>query len=129
MYGTWVIGRNVKNMEKNSILLTFDNNDERYNFVNAAVNRDGDISELNMFTHTGLTSDSVLIYDGEDVGAGEIDIRYFTAASRGGKYIEFYSFFTDDLPVYLQNAGETSLTFLTSSGLVEISPGHQLMIP
>ena len=114
--------------EKNSILLIFDNGDRNYNFVNAAVNRNGDISELNMITHTGLTSDSVLIYDGEDIGAGEIDIRYFTAASRGGERIEFYLFFTDNLPVYIQNAGKTPLKFLTPAGLIEISPDVQAIV-
>ena len=111
-------------MVRNSILLVFDAHSD-CNFVDAVVDRDGTVSRLDKFTHLGFTSDSVLLYDGELGGRQSIDIRYFPAASREGKYIEFYSFDTDGLPVYLHNAGDTTLSFLAPDGLIDIEPGER----
>ncbi len=110
---------------RNSILLVFDDDSNDFNFVEAAVNRDGMVSRLDKFTHLGFTTDSVLLFEGEIGCPQSIDIRYFPAASREGKYIEFYSFDTDKFPVYLHNAGDTVLSFLASDGLIDIEPGER----
>ena len=108
----------------NTILLTFDNNDDNLNFVDAVCNRDGNLSQLRAYSHLGFSTDSMLIYDETEI----IDIRYFPTASRDGEFIEFYSFDTDGLAVYLHNTGDKPLAFWTFVGLIDVAPGEQKLV-
>ncbi len=108
--------------EPNTILLAFDEGDSNLNFVGAAYNRDGYTSHLRAYPHLGMFVDSMLLYD-ESPGASEIDIRYYPGAN-----IEFYSFDTDGLSVYLYNVGATTMTFKTPVGNIELAPGEKKLV-
>lgn len=113
--------------ETDTILLVFDESDNDFNFVDAAFNRGGNTSRLAACSNIGSYSDSFLITEDFD-GPMNIDIRYFPAASREGKYIEFYSFDTDGLSAYLYNVGETKLSFLTFEGIIDLLPGERKLV-
>ena len=113
--------------EANTILLAFDESDNDFNFVDAAFNRGGSTSRLAACSNIGSYSDSILITEDFD-GPMNIDIRYYPAASREGKYIEFYSFDTDGLAAYLYNVGETPLSFLTFEGIIDLLPGERKFV-
>ena len=108
--------------EPNTILLAFDEGDSNLNFVGAAYNRDGYTSRISAYPHLGMFVDSMLLYD-ESPGASEIDIRYYPGAN-----IEFYSFDTDGLSVYLYNVGERAMTFKTPVGTIELAPGEKKLV-
>ena len=115
-----------KPSQENSILLVFDDVGER--IVSGIVNREGKQDPLEIDVHLGMFTDSVLLHDGIWNGTEKIDIRYYVPANDFSMEVEFYSFHTDGLPVYLQNASERLLTFNTPYGLIDIGPGERKQV-
>ncbi len=122
---TILLGRpQPKPPEENSILLIFDDFGKR--IIAGLVNREGKQSELETDVHLGMVTDTVLIHDRIRNRPKTIDIRYYVPEF--GPLIEFYSFYTGGLPVFIHNAGEIQLTFKTHCGSIDINPGDRKMV-
>lgn len=67
--------------------------------------------------HVGMFHDSYLIST-EDM---MIDLRYFPSR----QHISFYSQYTDDKPLYLENIGSTDLYASTLAGVIKLGPGER----
>lgn len=94
--------------QKNSITLNFSAEIDNF-FKHAIVESNGEIIELSMYLHLGMYQDSCLIGNGSE--GGQYDIRYYP-----NNIIEFYCFDTDNLPVYIENSGNTPLKIKTIHG-------------
>lgn len=124
---TILLGRPQRKPPKeNSILLIFDDVGER--IVAGLINREGNQSELEIDVHLGMFTDTVLLQDGIWNGTETIDIRFYVPANDFCMEVEFYSFYTAELPVFLHNASERRLTFNTPCGLIDINPGDRKQV-
>ncbi len=78
---------------------------------------DGEAQEYSGSPHIGTFQDSYLVDSDDD----RVDLRYFPHY----KNIEFYSEFTDDRPLFLENIGGSVLYARTSVGTIKLAPGER----
>lgn len=67
--------------------------------------------------HIGVLQDSFLIYNEMDI----VDLRYYPHALN----IEFYSEYTNGMPLYIENIGDVTLYAKTSVGTIKLEPGDR----
>ena len=108
---------------KNSILLVLGNN-KLYYFDSMIVNNGVDqLENKQVFPHIGMMQDSVLCMA---TGKEQVyDIRYFTYKDNN---IEFYSWNTQDLDVYIKNVGDAKLRVRLGNDVYVINPDSTLLI-
>ncbi|MCR5093345.1 MAG: hypothetical protein K6B72_05175 [Lachnospiraceae bacterium] len=73
--------------------------------------------EYSGWPHIGMFQDSYLI----GVENAPIDLRYFPHY----RNVEFYSEFTDDMPLFIENIGDVTLYASTSCGTLKLEPGDR----
>ena len=107
--------------DDNTILLILSDH-ESYYFKTALIKRSGVIHRGWMRPHIGTFQDSCLIsckgYE------QRIDIRYFPHY----RHLETYCWETDNLPVYLENEGDSAIFYRTYEGLIELKPGERKLV-
>lgn len=71
-----------------------------------------------MYPHIGMFEDSVLISNEDSV---PIDIRYFPYSQS----VEFYCESTGEMPLFVENIGNTMFGVSTHCGLIKLAPGER----
>ena len=116
--------------ERDSILLVFADY-KGYGLVDALVDLKGEIFHLDGYAHLGMFQDSFLVqgsYKAKVKRLRNIDIRFFPPANLLSNIIQFYSFDSAGLPVYLHNAGRKTIVFDTRVGRLEVGAGIRKLV-
>lgn len=122
--------KNLKNkyeQEDNSILIVLSDH-ETYYFETAIIKKDGKDYLGMIDSNIGRYQDSCIIrfreYTNVHGRNNDIDIRYFPHH----QHLETYSWCTQGLPVYLENAGDDVIYYTTDVGVIELKPGDSKLV-
>lgn len=110
--------RKEPTIEPGKVLVVFSDFDEYYfHSLYYISEKDAEPARYSTYPHVGMFQDSYLIDSYEHA----IDIRYFPHYQN----VEFYSEYTDEKPLYLENIGNSILYFATSVGIIKLEPGER----
>ena len=110
---------------QNSILLVFADYKE-YGLLDASLDLNGEIFQLDWNIHLGMFQDSCLIRSLKK--SQNIDIRFFPPTNFFSNRIKFYRFETAEFPVYLHNAGKSKMIFKTDEWRIELEPNERKLV-
>lgn len=114
----------IPEMEDMSILMRFGNN-RSYYFDGLWIKYNGEVDQLTeIYPHIGMFQDSILCMMNKQ-DKYRIDIRYFPYQFGN---IEFYSFETEELPVYIENSGDIEFKAELSGSVYIIQPGERKLV-